>query len=835
MFSTLKFAFRSLRKTPGFTAVVVLTLALGIGANTAIFSLFEQFVLRSLSVPEPDRLVNLSAPGPRIGSTSSGIAGGSEDVFSYPMFRDLERMQDVFTGIAAHQLFKANLAYKGQVKDGAGLFVSGSYFPVLGVHPALGRLLGPADDSQTGANPVAVLSYDYWQSHFGSNPNVLNDALIVNGKLLTIVGVAPRGFSSTIPGVKPQVFVPITLKGTINRRDFNLHRDFENRQAYWLNLFARLKPGISAERARTRINVAYRAVLNDVEAPLQVGMSPQTLARFRAKEIVLSEGARGRSQFSTALRTPFLLLLGVTALVLLIACSNIANLLLARYTARSSEIALRLSLGASRWQILVQLLAESCLFAVFGGIAGLACAYWTEYLTALFLPTDFSGTLSARIDGTALLFTTGLTGVVVLLFGLMPALRGTQADLSTMIKSQGGSIASARGTVRLRATLIGGQTVMAMLLLVSAGLLIKSLSNIGRVDLGVKVDSLVTLRISPELNGYTPVRSRALFERLEENLAAIPGVTGVTASFIPILADTDENYSVSVQGYSASAETSHDASLNKIGTDYFRTLGIPLISGREFNMSDAAGTAPVAIVNEQFVRKFNLGADAIGKWMGYGGDKLNLRIVGVVQNAKYSGVKGETPPQFFLPYRQDDTLGAMSFYVRAVLPPEQVLSLAAKAVAHLDPTLPIENPKTMARQVEDNVFLDRLISVLCTAFAALATLLAAIGLYGMLAYAVAQRTKEIGVRMALGAQPHRVAWPIVRNALGLAMVGVVVGGLIALALARVVRGILFGVEPDDPSALIGAGILLFAIAGAAAWIPAWRASKVNPIVALRTE
>lgn len=837
MFSDLKFALRSLRNSPGFAVVVVLILALGIGANTAIFSLFHQILLRPLPVPEPDRLVNLSAPGPKPGRGSGGIAGSGDDVFSYPMFRDLQRVQRAFTGIAALQPFKANLAYQNQLTDGVGFLVSGSYFAVLGLRPALGRLIGPTDDDKVGEAGVAVLSYSYWQSRFAASPNVLNEVIFINGQPLTIVGVAPRGFEGTALGVRPQVFAPITMKEVVYQASyaavpgFDSHRDF-----YWVNLFARLKPGISIDRARVLINAPYRAILNDVEAP-QLGMSPQTMVRFRAKEIVLEPGAQGRSMIREPMSTPFMLLLGVTVLVLLIACANIANLLLARTAARTGEIALRVSLGATPWTILAQLLTESCLLAACSGILGVAFAYWTLHLIELFLPAQYAEALSLSIDGAALLFAIALTLGAALLFGLFPALRSTRVDLLSKLKAQSGPLAGGRGGARIRASLIASQTVMAMMLLVSAGLLIQSLANVGRVDLGLKVDSLVTFSISPELNGYTPERSQRLFARLEDELAATPGAIGVTASSTPILTGQGSGSTVSVQGVANTGDgLSSVANFNKIGAGYFRTLGIPLIAGREFSRRDAAGAGKVAIVNQQFVKKFNLGTDAVGKWMSSdGNDPFDTQIVGVVQDTKYDKVKDETPPQFFLPYRQDSALGALSFYVRAAMTPEHVLSLATKAVARLDPNLPIEDPKSMARQVEDNVFLDRLVSVLCTAFATLATLLAAVGLYGMLAYAVAQRTKEIGVRMALGAQRRAVAWPIVRNALWLTGIGVAIGGVTAVALGKVIRGILFGVEPDDPIAIVGAALFLLAVASIAAWIPAWRASRIDPMIALRTE
>jgi len=840
MISSLKWAIRSLRKAPGFTVTVMLVLALGIGANTAIFSLFHQVVLASLPVPQPDRLVNLSAPGPKNGGTNAGLEGSGEEVFSYPMFRDLERLQKPFTGIAAHVLFKANLAYKGFVATGAGVCVSGSYFDVLGLRAALGRLISRADDVKVGASLVAVLSYDYWRSRFAASTHVLNDTLIVNGQALTISGVAPRGFMGTAIGLKPQVFVPITLKALPDKGTLGTLDSFNERRFYWVNLFARLKPDISLEQAKTSIQIPYRGILNDVEAQLPPNSDPQTVAQFRAKEIQLSAGSYGRSMIRSQLQLPLTLLLAVTGLVLLIACANIANLLFARGAARAGEIALRLSLGATPRWILFQLLTESGLLALGGGLLGLAFAYWTLRIIALFLPQDFLGVASLTIDAPALAFASGAALGTALLFGLLPSLRSARSDLYSTIKGCGTRHAGGHRAARARSLLIVVQAIMAMTLLVPGGLLIRSLSNVARIDTGVNSDHLVTFRVSPELNGYTPVRSRALFERLESELSKLPGVSTVSTAMVPILSNTDFCTAVSVQGFKARTDSRGlpvaQACFNQIGIDYFQTLGVPLMLGREFRASDAASTGKVAIVNETFAAKYLSGTAAIGKWMAAeAGNKLDTQIIGVVKDTKYGGVKEETIPQFYLPYRQDDTLGSMSFYIRSAMPPQPMLRLAQGVVARLDPNLPVEDPKTMDRQIDESVFLDRLMTALCVAFAVLATLLAAVGLYGVLTYAVTQHTREIGVRMALGARSGSVAWSIVRNALTIAAVGVGIGGLIALVLTQLIRHVLFGVQPHDPGSLVSAGLLLLVVATLAAGFPAWRASRIDPIIALRAE
>src|SRR5438034_5135407 len=429
----LKFALRTLFKAPFVTIVAIVSLALGIGANAAIFSLFDQLLMQPLPVPEAERLVNLRSPGPKPGSTSCNQAGDCDSVFSFPMFRDLERVQTPFTGVAAHVSFGANLAARGQTSNGRGMLVSGSYFPVLGLTPAIGRLLGPHDDRTPGESHVVVLSHAYWQSRFGSDPDVVNQTIVINGQTMTIVGVAPRGFGGTTLGVKPDVFAPITMRGFSQP-----FKGFDNRRSYWAYLFARLKPGVSVAQAATTVGAPYRNILNDVEAPLQKGMSEQTLARFKAKPLVVEPGSRGQSGVSREAKAPLTLLLGVTAFVLLIACANIANLLLARGATRAGEMAVRLSIGAGRGQLVRQLLGESCLLALLGGVAGLVVAKWTLNLMAAMLPREATDTVTFEIDPIVMLFAGALAVGTGLLFGLFPALHSTRPDLVSALKGQSG-------------------------------------------------------------------------------------------------------------------------------------------------------------------------------------------------------------------------------------------------------------------------------------------------------------------------------------------------------------------------------------------------------------
>jgi predicted permease len=829
----LKLAGRTLVKTPFVTFVAIVSLALGIGANAAIFSLFDQMLLRSLPVPDPGRLVNLAAPGPKPGGQSCSQAGDCEEVFSYPMFRDLERVQTVFTSIAAHRTFGANLSYRGQTLSGEGMYVSGSYFPVLGVQPALGRLLTPDDERAQGQSPVAVLNYGWWQSRLGGNPNVLDDTLIVNGQSLTIVGVAPRGFTGTTLGATPQVFVPMTMRMLIEPNNFRL----DNRRSYWAYLFARLRPGVSMDQASVMINVPYRQILADVEAPLQKGMSDQTMARFKTKSVVLENGWRGQSSVHAEARTPLLILFSVTGLVLLIACANIANLLLARAASRATEMAVRLSLGATRRQLVAQLLVESCLLALCGGFAGMLVARWTLDLILSLLPEDIATTLPIAISTPVFFFAAALSIGTGVLFGLFPALHSTRPDLLPTLKGQAGQPAGNRAAQRFRTTLATAQIAISMTLLASAGMFTKSLVNISRVDLGANIDSVVTFGVSPQLNAYTSERTRALYTRLEEELAAMPGATGVSAALVPILAGSSWGTDLQVEGFKTGPDVDSNSRFNEVSAGYFKMLGVPLLSGREFTRADILGAPKVAIVNEAFAKKFNLGRDAVGKRMGYSGAKqpMDVQIVGLVQNAKYSDVKGEVPPLFFRPYLQNERPGSMTYYVRTANDPAGALAALPRIVASLDANLPVENLRTMSQQVRNNVFMDRMITTLSAAFATLATLLAAVGLYGVLAYTVTQRTREIGLRMALGAAPGRVRAMMLRQVGLMTIVGAAIGLTAAVWASRGARSLLYQLQGSDPAVLMGSTLVLALVALAAGTIPAHRASRIDPMRALRWE
>jgi len=825
----LKLAFRTLLKAPFVTGVAILSLALGIGANAAIFSLFDQLLLRPLPVPHPEELVNLAAPGPNPGSQSCNQAGDCTEVWSYPMFRDLEKAQSVLTGIAAHRAFGASLSYKGEPLTGDGSFVSGSYFPVLSLRPTLGRLLGPADDQTIGGSFVAVLSYSYWAAHFGSDPGVVGQTLTVNGHPMEIVGVAPRGFEGTTLGSRPLVFIPITMRGTLEG-----DKRYENRRNYWIYLFGRLKPGVTIQQARTALNGIFHPIITDVEAPLQEGMSDKTLTRFKAKEVTVEPGQKGQSSMHQEAKTPLLLLFGVTAIVLLIACANIANLLLARGANRAMEMGVRLALGAGRRQLMVQLLTESVVLALMGGLAGLLVARWTLHAISALLPPEAAMSLKFELQPSVLAFSALVSVITGIIFGMFPALHSTRSDLITSIRAGAGQITGHRGAARFRAALVTVQIALATSLLVGAGLFMKSLMNVARVELGVRVDNVVTFGISPDRTGYDSTRSALLFERVEETLAAMPGVTGVTTSLVPLLAGSNWGTDVEVEGFQSGPDIDNNSRFNEVGAGYFNTLGIQLKQGREFTTSDRVGSGQVAVVNEAFTKKFNLGQDAVGKFMSTRGrDSLNIQIVGVIQNAKYSEVKDEVPALFYTPWRQDGNTGSLHFYVRTSLPPEALVREIPGVMKQIDPGLPIEELKTMPQQIKENVFLDRMISILSASFAVLATLLAAVGLYGVLAYTVAQRTREIGVRMALGADAQRVRLMVMRQVGSMIAIGLGVGVVGAIGVGKAASSLLYGLKGHDPVVFTVAVLLLVVVALSAGYLPAVRASKVHPMQALR--
>jgi predicted permease len=829
----IKFAVRMLLKTPFVTAIAILSLALGIGANTAIFALFNQILRQPLPVTAPGDLVNLGAPGIKNGSNSCNNSGDCDAVFSYPMFLDLAREQQVFTDIAAHRLFSANVGYESQTVVVDGAMVSGSYFPVLGLQPARGRLIRPEDTAAAGGPAVAVLSYDYWVTRFNQDDDVVGRALVINGQSFTVVGVAPRAFDGTTRGTRVRVFVPITLRAQLEP-PFN---GLDDRTNYWIYLFARLKPAVTKDAALAGINGPYARIVSQVELPLQKGLADAKKTEFTGKRVTIDDGARGQSFIFSQAAEPLTVLQIVTGIVLLIACANVANLLLARASARSGEMAIRLSIGASRAQLVRQLLIESCLLAAIGGAAGLLVFGWTIGLMTANLQLGTIDPAVLGINWSVLWFAGGLSMLTGVLFGLFPAFQATRPDIASALKGQAGQPSGARAAALVRVGLVVLQVSLSMGLLASAGLFGKSLLNVSRVDLGVQVDQVITFSLAPQRNGYSLPRAQLFFQDVLTRLAAIPGVTAVSAARVPLIGNSSSNTSLEVEGSVLGPEERTGTSYNETSPGYFQTVGMHLLAGRDFTEADTVAAPKVAVVNEAFVRKFKLGANPLGRRMRRGGDNApyDIEIVGLVKDAKYRSVREPVPAVFFTPYRQNERVGQLIFYAKASGDPEKLVGQIRPLVASLDPNLPVQRLATMPDQISQNVASDRLLSVLSASFAGLATALAAIGLYGVLAYTVSQRTREFGLRMALGAAPGAVQRLVLRQVLWMTLAGSVIGVALAIVAGRYAKALLFEMGSADPGVMASSVGVLAVVALAAGFIPSRRASRVDPMKALRCE
>jgi predicted permease len=830
----LKLALRQLKLRPGLSFVVIAMLALGIGATTAMFSLYHQILLRPLPVPEPERLVNLSAPGPKPGGGIQDLGLSNSDAqFSYPMFRDLERQQAGFTGIAAYVDYLANLSFEGRPTSGRIYLVSGSYFDVLSLQPTLGRLIRSGDDPAVGEAAVAVLSFEFWQRAFGGDASVIGKALSVNGQSLEIIGVGPPGFRGTNVGVRTDVFVPLTLAPTAMAGLVGPAM-FDARQGYWIYLFGRLKPGVTLESAAAQLNGVYAGVLNDIEAPqLSDAQLPEgTLDRFRARQLEFSPGGRGRSNLEVQAAQPLALLLGVTALVLLIVCVNIANLLLARGAARTGEMATRASLGASRGWLVRQLLSESFVLIAIGGLASLILAAVLVRLIAGLLPAGIATGLAPELSATAMLFAAGASLVTVVVFGVIPALRVSDANPALAMRAEAGRSGGSRGAVQFRAALTTAQIAFSLLLLILAGLFTKSLMNVARQDVGMDVESLVSFSVTPRMNAYGPAQLADYYDRLEEALAAQPGVLAVGSAGVPLLGDFALRQPFSVEGFEAAPGADTRAAVAMVGTDFFGALGIPLRSGRTFTDRDEATSPPVVVVNESFARKFNVAN--VGQRAGFGTTNYLFEIVGIVADAKLASVKGDFEPVVYLSrYQTAGGIQALFYFLRAGVAPDALLTMIPRVAAGIDPDVPVTNLQTMTTAVNGNVYVDRLLSMLSAGFAALATLLAGIGLYGVLAYNITQRTRELGLRLALGAQPSRLRGLVLKQVGVMALIGASVGLVGAFVLGRAAEALLFGMSGRDPLVFGAATAVLAAVVFGASFLPAWRASRIAPTEALR--
>lgn len=827
----LRYGVRTLIKNPGFTAVAVLTLALGLGANTAIFSLTDQILLKTLPVQKPDELVVLRADGPKTGRVSSD--GDSANSFSYPMYQELRDKSDVFAGLLARFPWTLSVAGDGQTERADGELVSGNYFEVLGVVPALGRVFSQDDDMVPNANPIIVLSHGYWMRRFGGSADILNKTLVVNGQPMTVVGVSRAGFTGVQIGETPDVFIPMMMKAQITPTWDGL----KNHKDYWLAIIGRLKPGLPAKQAEAAFAPAYHGILEAV-LPLMGKWSPETQQRFLDQKLQMTPGAQGRLILQRDAKTPLLVLLGMVGLVLLIACGNVANLLMARGAARQREIAIRMAVGAGRFRLVRQFLVESLLLSVLGGIVGLIVSVWTLGVLVASIPPSIGALgLSPQLDLRMLGFNVALALLTGLLFGLAPAFRATRLNLESTLREQGSSVSGSLSQIRFRKGLVVSQIVLTTVLLVGAGLFARSLNNLKRLDLGVRAEQLVEFSIAPELNGYTPVRSIALFDQLRESLAALPGVTVVSAAEIPLFTGSNSSSNITAEGYQPQDDEDTNVQKNYVGPDYFSAVGIPLIEGREFNRGDTANSEKTAVVNETMAHRFFAGRQAVGSRFTFGAGNVHpdIQIVGVVKDSKNASVREKSKPFVYIPYSQQKTIGSLTFYVKTGQALGQMASTVRSEVGKLDSNLPVFELKTLEQQIDESLFADKFLTSLSLSFALLAAVLAVIGLYGVMAYTVTRRTREIGIRVALGATRGSVSWLIMREVVVLAAIGLVIGLPAAYGLGHVTESLLYGVKVSDPIVFAGAALLLSAGTLLGGYLPARRAASTDPLKALRCE
>ncbi len=830
----VKYALRMLAKSPGFTAIAILTLALGIGANTAIFSFTDQVLLRMLPVPHPEQLVVLRSPGPNPGHTSSD--GDSADVFSYPMYKDLRDRSSVFSGLLACFAVDVNVSGHGQTQSARGELVSGNFFETLEVLPALGRVFEASDETAPGANPVAVLSYGYWTRQFGSDPSILNKPLTVNGVSLTVVGVARAGFDGVQVGAKPDIYIPMTMKAQMAPID---GLDLAERKDHWVAILGRVKPGITHARAQAALQPVYAPLLEEDAKLLKMNPKGSHYKQFLAKPLQLTDGSQGRQVLQQTATEPLLVLMGMVALVLLIACANLASLLVARGEARQREIAVRLALGAGRGRLVRQLLTESLLIGVAGGAAGLALASWCLSTMVGAIPSDTGmAGLNAGLDFRVLWFALALTVLTSVLFGLAPAMRATRVNLQSTLKDQGSSVSEGRSNIRLRKILIVSQVALTAVLLVAAGLFARTLVNLEHADLGVNADNILQFSVEPDLNGDSPAQTVAFGDSARQAIAVLPGVRSVTASSSPIFSNDDSSFNITPEGYAMNPDEDTDVMSDSIGPNFFSTMSIPLIAGREFTEADTAKSQKVIIINEALARRFFAGRNPIGMHIARGaGNNVHpdMEIVGVVRDSKWDSPRSKILPFLYSPYSQTADLGALTFYVRTERDPAQMAATLHAVVERLDANLPVNDMRTLTAQVEDVVFNDRLVAVLSVSLALLAALLAALGLYGVLSYVVARRTREIGIRMALGGQRSDILRLVLGQGAWLTVIGGAIGIVAALAVTRLAASLLYGVSARDPLTFVAVTILLALVSGVACYIPARRAMRVDPIVALRYE
>ncbi|HKW62769.1 MAG TPA: ABC transporter permease [Candidatus Acidoferrum sp.] len=846
----VRYALRMLLKSPVFTAVAVLTLALGIGANTAIFSVLDSVLLRSLPVSHPEELALLTDPDSH--SQNFGSEGGERSLLAYSEFQYLHDHNEVFSKLFAADsqlpdvdiMIGNSLAGGGTQRETARVrLVSGEYFDTLGVHPAAGRFFTPDVDRVRGGAPIAVISYAFWKSRFSLAPSALGKSIQIRNNSFEIVGVTTPSFFGETVGEAPDLWIPITMQDVIYPgRDLlspspqgllNIHT--------WLQVIGRRKPGISDPQANASINVVFQHL---IESLLGSAVTAEARQEALGQKIKVQSAARGASTLHEAFGEPLKFLMVLVGLVLLIACTNVANLLLVRGEARQKELVLRLAIGADRLRLVCQLLTESLLLAIVGAGAGILLAFWADSLLLRMVGGVANGPTAIQMnlqpDARVLAFTAFITILTAVLFGLFPSLHATRLDLSSRMKSTGTVLAGESSSHRfpLNKSLVIAQVSFSLVLLIAAGLFVHSLAKLSRVNLGYNRENLLLFRVNAAAGGYKAPAQTRLYEDLLARISAIPGLRVVTVSHNGLFSNSESGDPIAVEGYTPKSGEEAHSRFDMVGPGYFSAMGIPILLGREIGPQDSAAGLRAAVVNETFVHQFFPNTNPIGKHIRdtYPGNPAECIVVGVAADAKYNSLREKTPPRLYAPLFNPMWEQSTAVYeVRTFADAGSVSAALRSAVQGIAPSLPAISIRSMSGLVDDTLQTDRFIEQLSGFFGLLAVLLASVGLYGVMAYTVARRTRDIGIRMALGAAPANVLWQVLRESLVLVIAGIAIGVPAALAGGRLVRTMLFGLGFADPVVIVSAAALLAIVAALAAFLPARRASRVDPMVALRYE
>ena len=829
----LRHAVRVLVASPGFTLVAVLSLALGIGANTAIFSLLNSVLLHALPVRAPHELVILTNPNAR--GVSRGAQEGRRALATYPEFLQLREQATGFASVMASSstLHRTEARVDGgELETVAIRLVSASYFSTLGVSAFAGRTLDPSREPAEGTAPSAVISHEYWQRRFGARPEALGRTMTFRGGVVSIVGIMPPSFFGETVGERPDAWIPLAMQATVlPGRDWLHDAPGSVEKLMWLHVFGRLAPGVSPETAQASANLVFQQGL----IPYYESIADVTArTRYRQQNLVATPAGLGASSVRGAFAEPLSVMLGAAGVVLLIACSNLGNLLLARTTARNREITTRLALGASRGRLIRQLLTESLCLAIAGSIVGLmTAAFFRSGL--LWLVGDPTITLPASADLRTVSFVVALTLTVGLLLGLLPALRITHTHIGQGLR-EGRGVAGSATWLRIGKTVVVGQLALSVPLLVGAGLLARTLFNLQQVDLGYARDGLSTVRVDAQTAGYEPARQSAAFAEMLARVRELPSVRAVTFSNNGLFGGTDNGDQITVEGYTPTGRGDTGSAYDAVGPAYFSTLGIPVILGREVSEQDIAAGRMVAVINEQFARRFFDGRNPLGLHITqmYADERRTYEIIGVVKNSRQRNLRGDIEHRFYTPVTQPAaTVNNVTFLIVPRRVDAPVISEARAALARTEPNMRVTDAKTLNDAIGARVAQDRMLAQLSTAFAVVAALLTAIGLYGVLSYGIARRTNELAVRKALGAQHGMLMGMIARETAWLVVLGIVAGGILSVAAIRLLTARLYGVSPTDPITVAAALVGLTAVATLATWLPAYRASRVDALVALR--